>query len=277
MIELYHFGFSTCSQKVRLVLAEKGLAFESHDESEPLECVLLLAFHSADAVECDVRLSSDNELVVIHDDTVERVTGLNRNVKALTLSELKTLDAGSWKSSDWQNARIPALAEVLDLIPDTRRIFIEIKVGMDALPRLKQLLTDSTLSDAQLVLMEFDLETVIAMKAAFPAAEVLWLNDFPVLNFPWQKRRQLKQILRTTVQQGLNGGSPIDTDPVRAGSFQRGRRPTAALGQSSEGVDGLLHNLAGGNLLEGKGAASQDSECEVETHGRGGQRRKCVA
>jgi len=31
MIELYHFGFSTCSQKVRLVLAEKGLDFESHE------------------------------------------------------------------------------------------------------------------------------------------------------------------------------------------------------------------------------------------------------
>lgn len=31
MIELHHFGFSTCSQKVRLVLAEKGLEFESHE------------------------------------------------------------------------------------------------------------------------------------------------------------------------------------------------------------------------------------------------------
>jgi glutathione S-transferase len=31
MIELYHFGFSTCSQKVRLVIAEKGLGFESHE------------------------------------------------------------------------------------------------------------------------------------------------------------------------------------------------------------------------------------------------------
>jgi glutathione S-transferase len=30
MIELYHFPFSTCSQKVRLVLAEKGLDFVSH-------------------------------------------------------------------------------------------------------------------------------------------------------------------------------------------------------------------------------------------------------
>ncbi|HKJ25159.1 MAG TPA: glutathione S-transferase family protein [Myxococcota bacterium] len=31
MLELYHFGFSTCSQKVRLGLAEKGLAFDSHE------------------------------------------------------------------------------------------------------------------------------------------------------------------------------------------------------------------------------------------------------
>jgi hypothetical protein len=31
MIALHHFGFSTCSQKVRLVLAEKGLDFTSHE------------------------------------------------------------------------------------------------------------------------------------------------------------------------------------------------------------------------------------------------------
>ncbi len=31
MIALYHFGFSTCSQKVRLVLAEKGIEFESRE------------------------------------------------------------------------------------------------------------------------------------------------------------------------------------------------------------------------------------------------------
>ena len=31
MIELYHFAFSTCSQKVRLVLAEKGIDFVSHE------------------------------------------------------------------------------------------------------------------------------------------------------------------------------------------------------------------------------------------------------
>ena len=31
MLELYHFPFSTCSQKVRLVLAEKGLDFVSHE------------------------------------------------------------------------------------------------------------------------------------------------------------------------------------------------------------------------------------------------------
>ncbi len=31
MLELYHYAFSTCSQKVRLVLAEKGLDFVSHE------------------------------------------------------------------------------------------------------------------------------------------------------------------------------------------------------------------------------------------------------
>jgi glycerophosphoryl diester phosphodiesterase len=185
------------------IIAHRGASFEVPENT--MEAFQRGLDQGADAIECDVHLSSDNELVVIHDNDVERVSGLKRDVKDMTLAELKTLDAGSWKSSEWKNARIPALADVLDLVPDNRRIFIEIKVGMAALPPLKKLLMDSSLSFEQMVLMEFDLKTVMAMKAAFPDAEVLWLNDFPVLSFPWQKRRKLKQIIRTTIQHGLNG------------------------------------------------------------------------
>jgi glycerophosphoryl diester phosphodiesterase len=159
----------------------------------------------ADAIECDVHLSSDGELVVIHDANVQRISGIDRAVKDMTLAELKALDAGSWKSPEWHAARIPTLAAVLDLVPADRRIFIEIKIGLSAVAPLKKVMVAAALPLSQIVLMEFNLETVIAMKEAFPGAEVLWLNDFPPMNFPWQTKRALKQILNTAKHHELSG------------------------------------------------------------------------
>ncbi len=148
----------------------------------------------ADAIECDVHVSSDGELVVIHDADIQRIAGIDRAVMEMALADILALDAG-----------VPSLAEVLDLIPADRRILIEVKCGMTALPPLEKLLSETELSMSQIVLMEFDLETVIEMKKIFPAVEVLWLNDFHPLHFPWQKKRALEQILKTTLQHGLDG------------------------------------------------------------------------
>ena len=48
------------------------------------------------AVETDVHLSKDGEVVLIHDHTVDRTTDGHGFVKDMTLAELKKLDAGSW-------------------------------------------------------------------------------------------------------------------------------------------------------------------------------------
>ncbi len=78
----------------------------------------LLAFATAfdvgaDVIECDVRLSRDRHPVVIHDATLDRTTNGRGPVRARTLAELRTLDAG-W--SHGQPARIPMLVEVLDMV-----------------------------------------------------------------------------------------------------------------------------------------------------------------
>ena len=62
MLTLYHFGFSTCSQKVRLVLAEKGLDFESHEVD-----LMTGAQHDAEYV----RLNPNHVVpTLVHDDRV---------------------------------------------------------------------------------------------------------------------------------------------------------------------------------------------------------------
>lgn len=70
----------------------------------------------SDGIELDVQLSGDQELVVIHDETVDRTSDGHGLVGEFTLQELKTLDAGSWFASEYAFSRIPSLQEVFDLL-----------------------------------------------------------------------------------------------------------------------------------------------------------------
>ena len=71
MIELYHFAFSTCSQKVRLVLAEKGLEFVSHEvniiggqEQHDPEYVKLNPKHVVPTLVHDGRVFVESSLII---------------------------------------------------------------------------------------------------------------------------------------------------------------------------------------------------------------------
>lgn len=107
----------------------------------------LFAFQRAsdlgvDMLEMDLHLSSDGELVVIHDRTLERTTNGQGAVAAHSLAQLQALDAGYRWSADGgqshpyrgQGVRIPSFAEVLAAFPAQAKV-IEIKVpdvGMEA-------------------------------------------------------------------------------------------------------------------------------------------------
>ena len=74
----------------------------------------------ADGIELDVMLSKDHEIVVIHDDTVDRTTDGTGQVQDMTLAQLKTLDAGNGE-------QIPTLDEVLTRFGGKFQINIELK------------------------------------------------------------------------------------------------------------------------------------------------------
>jgi glycerophosphoryl diester phosphodiesterase len=85
----------------------------------------LASFRSAielgvDMIECDVHLSADGELVVIHDHTLDRTTDGSGLVVQRSLADLRRLDAGGGE-------RLPILAEVCDLARDRVGLAIELK------------------------------------------------------------------------------------------------------------------------------------------------------
>lgn len=79
-------------------------------------------------VEFDVHLTKDGELVVIHDETIDRTSDGHGFIKDMTLLELRSFDFGSWFSSDFQGEIIPTLNEVLDIFSETsHHLNIELK------------------------------------------------------------------------------------------------------------------------------------------------------
>jgi glycerophosphoryl diester phosphodiesterase len=80
-----------------------------------------------DAVEIDVQLTADNQVVVIHDRAVDRTTDGSGTVDTMTLSEIRELSAGSWFSSKFASERIPTLEEVLELVGWRALLLVEAK------------------------------------------------------------------------------------------------------------------------------------------------------
>ncbi len=116
----------------------------SHDAPENTLASFRLGWaQGADANELDLRLTRDGQIAVIHDATTRRIAGLERPVAAQTLAELQALDAGSWKGAAWAGEQIPALAEVLATVPDGKRLYLEIKCGVEVLPELERVIAEA--------------------------------------------------------------------------------------------------------------------------------------
>ena len=87
----------------------------------------------ADFIELDVQLTKDKQLVVIHDDKLDRTTDGKGFVRNHTYDELMQLSAGSWfgKDNEFDDVQIPLLSEVLDLVGKDIMLNIEIKKSGD--------------------------------------------------------------------------------------------------------------------------------------------------
>ncbi|EMO52786.1 glycerophosphodiester phosphodiesterase [Leptospira noguchii] len=109
-----------------LVFAHRGFSGEFPENT-------MIAFQKAihsksDLIELDVTLSEDREIVVIHDDDLDRTTKLVGNVRKFKAEILSELDAGSWFARKFKKEKIPFLKDVLRLIQKSKTdLNIEIK------------------------------------------------------------------------------------------------------------------------------------------------------
>ncbi len=138
-----------------------------------------LAFQQkADGVEVDVRLTKDNQLVCMHDKSVFRTAGKKNLIKESTLKQLKSLDVGKWKGEKWSGEAIPSLHEVLSEIPIDKKIFIEVKEGIETIDPLIETIQKSKLDPKYISVISFHQEVVKKVKQAMESLTVNFLIAF---------------------------------------------------------------------------------------------------
>ena len=106
------------------IIAHRGASLYAPENTLP--AFELAIQQSADAIELDVKLSLDQEVIVIHDQTVDRTTdGLGR-VDRLPLGDILQLDAGASFGERFGGTRIPTLREVFETFGQQTLINIEL-------------------------------------------------------------------------------------------------------------------------------------------------------
>ncbi|UHA74191.1 glycerophosphodiester phosphodiesterase [Paenibacillus sp. 481] len=79
-------------------------------------------------IELDIQQTKDGQIIIIHDEDVQRTTNGKGFVIDHLLEDIRRLDAGSWFHPDFAAERLPTLDEFLDLVEPTNMIInIEIK------------------------------------------------------------------------------------------------------------------------------------------------------
>lgn len=186
--------------KKTLIIAHRG---ESWDAPENTLASINLAWQrGAKAVECDVHLSKDKKIMVIHDDNTRRTTGFNKPVEEQISVELQKLDAGLWHAYQGDGAIIPTLEQVLDTIPQQCKLLVEVKCDIEIVPILHDLLTSHQVEPEQIILMDFNYATVSKMKSLMPGYEVLWLSTMRRMKYI---PINIDVLITKTLSAGLNG------------------------------------------------------------------------
>ena len=105
----------------KLPIAHRGLHSNANNIYENTKESFLAAVNENYAIECDVVLSKDHEVVVFHDENLKRLCSLDKNVSSLTMNELRNLKI--YESS----SNIISLDEMLHIVSAHVPIIIEIK------------------------------------------------------------------------------------------------------------------------------------------------------
>jgi len=237
------------------LIAHRGA---SHDAPENTIAAFTRAWQEgADGIEGDFRLTEDGEIVCLHDVTTRRTCDRRLNVATSSLRELRTLDAGTWKGAQWKGERIPTLSEVLATVPEGKKIFMELKSGLDILVPLKKIVESSGLAATQMAIISFDARVVMTAKHMLPLVKAFLIVDFKHVRArkTWDSPvRDILSLLKLTGADGIDGKACAAVDHFLVEAIREARQElhlwtvntlAEAVRFCNLGVDSLTTNRPG--------------------------------
>ncbi|MER8211186.1 glycerophosphodiester phosphodiesterase family protein [Acinetobacter baumannii] len=156
-----------------LITGHRGIP--ALEDENTLEGILKAIQVGADAVEYDVYLSKDNHVVVMHDSTTTRTTGVNAKIEDLTLAEIQNLRTIP------NGRKVPTMDEILAAVKQYPNVtnFIEIKsLKPEIVPKIKELLDKHNAYD-QAIVISFVGDQILHMKNEIPGVSTGYLTSTP--------------------------------------------------------------------------------------------------
>ena len=158
----------------RLLFAENGFVHvcghrgnSMHAPENTLPALESARRQGASACEIDIVLSRDDEIVLSHDELLDRTTDGKGPIGEHDLATLKALDAGAWFAPEFAGTRIPTLAETIELAKGLGLgLVVEIKERRrvdEILARLREVL-EQTQALEEVVLLSFDHRSMVLAK-----------------------------------------------------------------------------------------------------------------
>jgi glycerophosphoryl diester phosphodiesterase len=192
-----------------LVIGHRGAC--AHAPENTLASFELAIQHKADAIEFDVKLSSDNQVVVIHDPSVDRTTNGTGKVADMPLAALRELDAGSKFADKFAGEKMPTLKDVFDRFGNQTLMNVELtnySTPFDGLVKKVIELVRYHKLENRVILSSFLSNNLKIARRLLPEvpcgllAYSSWMGYFP-RNFGWKKGFQALHPFLTDVDQTL--------------------------------------------------------------------------
>ncbi|MGX1129806.1 glycerophosphoryl diester phosphodiesterase [Streptomyces glaucescens] len=243
------------------VIAHRGASANAPENT--LAAVDKAAELGVEWVENDVQRTKDGELVVIHDDNLQRTTDAETvfpdrapwKVKDFTAAEIARLDAGSWFDPAYAGARVPTLKEYLHRVESHhQKLLLEVKKpelypGIEQ-DTLKVLANEGWLDQRhetdRLVVQSFSADSLRTVHELRPGVRTGFLGTAPVAMLP-RYGRFLDQI--NPPYTSLHTGYVLAVHAFTGAHGQRLRvsawtvdSPDIARTVASYGVDGIITN-----------------------------------
>lgn len=158
-----HRGFSGCYPENTMLAFEKAIEV------------------GADGIELDVQLTKDGEVVIIHDETIDRTTDGKGEVSSYTYEELQKFDASFKFRGQMGFNKIPTLREYFELVKNTNLVTnIELKTGIKEYLGIEEKVWDLIKEyklEEKVIISSFNHYSIMRMKKIAPTLKYGFLSE----------------------------------------------------------------------------------------------------